>query len=195
MTADSALSLVGVLEMHAGLDPGPERRWSQFVTDQMTGHRDEDSQRPAGRDRRDGRKPAQACERLPAAHGPVTLPSGDLVHGDFRPGNILCHADRISGVIDIEALGSGTRVFDYATLLSAHGITPEAMDILGTAGERVAGAGALAHRFTHLVLGLTAFVRQRELAPGIQNVRKLLGRVVIPLNRADGTELKAVSGP
>ncbi|MFJ1927843.1 MULTISPECIES: phosphotransferase [unclassified Streptomyces] len=194
MTADSALSLVGVLEIYAGLDPSPERRWSQFVTDPMTGHRDENSQRPAGRPRpADGRKPAQACERLPAAHGPVTFPSGDLVHGDFRPGNILCHAERISGVIDIEALGSGTRVLDYATLLSAHGITPEAMDILGTAGERV--AGALAHRFAHLVLGLTAFVRQRELAPGIQNVRKLLGRVVIPLNRADGTELKAVSGP
>ncbi|MFJ5846502.1 hypothetical protein [Streptomyces sp. NPDC092903] len=84
---------------------------------------------------------------------------------------------------------------DYATLLSAHGITPEAMDILGTTRERGAGAGALAHRFAYVALGLTAFVRQRELAPGVQNVRKLLGRVMIPLNRADGTELKAVSGP
>lgn len=191
VTASSALLPVDVVEARAGLDPGPQRCWSQFVTGQMTGHGDENLRR-AAETGATGRKPAHACGQLPAAHGPVALPSGDLVHGDFRPGNILFHADRISGVIDIEALGSGTRVFDYATLLSAHDITPGAMGILSTAGERV--AGALAYCFAHVVLELTAFVHHRELEPGMQNVSKLLDRVMILLNRANGTELKAVSG-
>ncbi|MFE2985007.1 phosphotransferase [Streptomyces sp. NPDC059262] len=57
-----------------------------------------------------GRDLVDACERLLAAHGPVALPTEDLVHGDVRHGNILFDADRVGGVIDIEALGSGTRV-------------------------------------------------------------------------------------
>ncbi|MGN5631563.1 phosphotransferase family protein [Streptomyces sp. AC154] len=193
VTEASALLLVDVLETQAGLDPDPQRCWSRFVTGQMTDHRDENLRR-AAETGATGRKLAHACEQLLAAHGPVSLPSGDLVHGDFRPGNILFHADRINGVIDIEALGSGTRVFDYATLLSAHDITPEALDTLCTAGERVAGPGALAYCFAHVVLELTAFVHERGLEPGIQNVSKLLGRVMTLLNRANGTGLKAVSG-
>ncbi|MFJ3589501.1 hypothetical protein ACIQUY_27335 [Streptomyces sp. NPDC090231] len=65
------------------------------------------------------------------------------------------------------------------------------MDILSTAGERGAGPGALAYCFAHVVVELTAFVHRRGLEPGIQNVSKLLDRVLILLNRADGTELKA----
>ncbi|MFB7414836.1 phosphotransferase [Streptomyces sp. NPDC056121] len=122
MTACEAKLLIDVLEMHAGLDPGPQRCWSQIVTARMADQAAELRQQttetgPTGRDL------AKACERLLAARGPVTLPTGDLVHGDFRPGNILFHNAHVSGVIDIEALGSGTRVFDYATLLSAHDIT------------------------------------------------------------------------
>ena len=124
--------LIDVLETQAGLDPDPQRCWSQFVTGQMTDQRDELFQ-GAAETGPTGQKLVNACERLLAAHGPVALPTGDLVHGDFRPGNILFHANHVSGVIDIEALGSGTRAFDYATLLSAHDITPEALEMLRTA--------------------------------------------------------------
>ncbi|MFE6155971.1 phosphotransferase, partial [Streptomyces sp. NPDC057889] len=117
VTVSEARLLIGVLEMHAGLDPDPQRCWSEFVTARMAG---EDLWRQTAGTGPTGRDLVHACERLLAAHGPVTLPIEDLVHGDFRPGNILFDADRVSGVVDIEALGSGTRVFDYATLLSAH---------------------------------------------------------------------------
>ncbi|RFC78091.1 aminoglycoside phosphotransferase family protein [Streptomyces sp. AcE210] len=184
VTACEAQLLIDVLEMHAGLDPDPQRCWSQIVTARMADQAAELRQQaaetgPTGRDL------ANACERLLAVHGPVTLPTGDLVHGDFRPGNILFHNARVSGVIDIEALGSGTRVFDYATLLSAHDISPEAMEMLCTAGEEVAGPGALAYCFAQVALDLAVFVHQRNLRPGIENVAKLLQRVVILLNRAD----------
>ncbi|MFH8736707.1 MULTISPECIES: phosphotransferase family protein [unclassified Streptomyces] len=183
VTASEARLLIGVLELHAGLDPDPQRCWSEFVTTRMTG---EELWRQTAQTGATGRDLVNACERLLAAHGPVTLPTEDLVHGDFRPGNVLFDADRVSGVIDIEALGSGTRVFDYATLLSAHDFTPEALEMLCDAGERVAGPGVLAYCFAQVALDLTVFVHQRNLQLGIQNVDKLLERTLILLSRADG---------
>lgn len=185
VTVDEARLLIDLLGTHAGLDPDPQRCWSQFVAARMTDRR-EDLWQQAAETGPIGRKLVQACDRLLAAHGPVTLPTGDLVHGDFRPGNILLHSDRVSGVIDIEALGSGTRAFDYATLLSAHDITPEALQLLCTAGEQVAGPGVLAYCYAQVVLDLAAFVHCRGLAPGIRNMGRLLDRAVILLNRADG---------
>jgi Ser/Thr protein kinase RdoA (MazF antagonist) len=55
--------------------------------------------------------------RLLTRYQVPVFPKADLVHGDFRLGNILFEEDTMIGVIDIEALGSGTRAFDYATLL------------------------------------------------------------------------------
>jgi len=185
VTIREARLLIDVLETHAGLDPDPQRCWSRYVTTSMAGQREELCHQLA-RTGRTGRRLVGACEQLLAAQGPVTLPTDDLVHGDFRPGNILLDADRLSGVIDIEALGSGTRVFDYATLLSAHDITPEAMQLLRSAGEQVAGPQALAYCFAHVALDLAVFVHRRNLRPGIQNVSRLLERVKILLDGADG---------
>jgi Phosphotransferase enzyme family len=41
VTAHGAELLIDVLERHAGLDPDPQRCWSQFVTMRMNDHRDE----------------------------------------------------------------------------------------------------------------------------------------------------------
>ncbi|WUW22672.1 aminoglycoside phosphotransferase family protein [Streptomyces sp. NBC_01463] len=184
--ASEARLLIGLLETHTGLDPDPGRCWSRFVTGRIADRRG-DLWRQADGTGPVGRELVRICERLLALHGPVVLPTGDLVHGDFRPGNILLHADRVSGVIDIEALGSGTRVFDYATLLSAHGITPDAVRMLCAAGEHVAGPGVLAYCFAQVALDLTVFVHSRGLEPGIRNVSELLDRAAILLGRAEAT--------
>lgn len=73
VTAASPLLPVDVLETQAGLGPDPQRCWSQFVTGQMTDHRDENFRR-AAETGATGRKPARACGQLLAAHGPVALP-------------------------------------------------------------------------------------------------------------------------
>ena len=45
------------------------------------------------------------------------LPTTDLVHGDFQPGNYMLAEDgRIAYVIDVEALGKGSRFHDVADL-------------------------------------------------------------------------------
>ncbi|WP_183091711.1 phosphotransferase family protein [Streptomyces radicis] len=179
--AGTARLLIDLLESQAGLDPNPDHCWSQYVTTRLTHQRDEMRREvtatgPAGRDLLD------ACERLLAAHEPVTLPTGDLVHGDFRPGNILLDAGRVSAVIDIEALGSGSRVFDYATLLSADELDPTAQRLITAAGQRVAGPGPLACCFAVVALDLALFVHHRNLRRGIDHLPRLRDRIkaVIP---------------
>lgn len=86
--------------------------------------------------------------RLIARIGEVELPTGDLVHGDFNTCNVLMHAGRLSGVIDVDALGSGTRAIDYAWLLRetyVDGADPGVIPMLRRAGAAVAGPEVLAY--------------------------------------------------
>lgn len=181
--AEEARLLIGLLETHTGLDPDPRRDWSRFVREQLSGHPDGLRQQAAATGAA-GREMAAVCTRLLAAHGAVALPTGDLVHGDFRPGNILLDAGRVSGVVDVEAIGSGTRAFDYATLLSAEGLSPEAVRMLCAAGERAAGPGVLAYCFAQVALDLTVFVHRHRLERGIRNLRTLTDRAALLLSRA-----------
>jgi hypothetical protein len=52
-----------------------------------------------------------------ATHAGAACPTGDIVHFDFTPANILAQDGRISGVIDWEGACAGDRAFDLATLL------------------------------------------------------------------------------
>ncbi|MGW2471508.1 aminoglycoside phosphotransferase family protein [Streptomyces sp. NPDC001665] len=178
--AEEARLLIRLLETHTGLDPDPRRDWSRFVREQLS----DGLRQQAAATGPAGREVTGVCARLLAAHGPVALPTGDLVHGDFRPGNILLDAGRVSGVVDIEALGSGTRAFDYATLLSAEGLTPDAVRMLVAAGEQVAGPGVLAHCFAQVSLDLTVFVHRHRLERGIQSLSTLMERAALLLSRA-----------
>jgi aminoglycoside phosphotransferase (APT) family kinase protein len=45
------------------------------------------------------------------------LPTGDFVHGDFTPRNMLFGRGRLAAVIDLEGFGRGTRVIDLVALL------------------------------------------------------------------------------
>ncbi|GAA2385035.1 aminoglycoside phosphotransferase family protein [Dactylosporangium salmoneum] len=47
-----------------------------------------------------------------------TLPGDDLVHVDFHPGNVLVAPDgALTGIVDWDGAGRGTRAFDLVTLL------------------------------------------------------------------------------
>lgn len=92
------------------------------------------------------------------------FPDADLVHGDFRLGNILFDEETVSGVVDIEALGSGTRAFDYATLLDHDLADDTAVELLVAAGSEVAGPAVLAHCLVHVVLDLALFMHRSPLS-------------------------------
>jgi aminoglycoside/choline kinase family phosphotransferase len=69
-----------------------------------------------------------------------------MVHGDFNSCNILLHAGDVAGVIDVQDLGSGTRVMDYACLLReayVEGYGDEVIRLIRRSGEAVAGWASL----------------------------------------------------
>ena len=82
-------------------------------------------------------------------------------------GNVLFDDHRqLSAVIDIEALGSGTRVFDYATLLDHQEADDDTTALLIGAAIDVAGPAVLAHCFAHVALDLVLFLHRRFPTPG-----------------------------
>lgn len=74
--------------------------------------------------------------------GPVRLPADDLVHGDLNLGNVLVDAQGgLVSLIDIEALGAGSRAIGYATVWqsSADDADDVGLNLVRAAGERAAG--------------------------------------------------------
>lgn len=103
LTLEVAGAMIELAERQMNLDPDPDRSWSTYQADQLA-----NSWASATATVR-GSGPAgvalvDACSALLAPFDTPTFPSSDLVHGDFRLGNVLFHADRVSAVIDIEAL-------------------------------------------------------------------------------------------
>lgn len=148
LTPATIRPLLDTLDLHAGLDPLPSR------------DRNADALTAATDDGPDGLRRAVAAlgppgtallaryDRLLDAAGPTPLPPGDLVHGDFNSINILLRPDHtVSAVIDIDELGSGTRVLDHAALLReayVEGCHPDVAAHIHTAAEAVAGPAVLA---------------------------------------------------
>ncbi|MFB7763310.1 MULTISPECIES: phosphotransferase [Streptomyces] len=163
LTAEVAERLLTVLEQQRGLDVDPEHCWSRYARNRLAGEWDHARQAVADSGG-EGRRFVAALDALVASFGQVELPSEDLVHGDFRLDNVLLRWGRVVAVIDIEALGSGTRAFDYATLLTVDDMDRTGWDLTRAAGEQVAGPGVLAHCFTLVALDLVDFVRQRNPA-------------------------------
>jgi len=132
LTPGKTRLLLEVLESQAGLDPDPSRNWSEYVLRPDPAH-----------------VPGPVVDSYLALFeqaGPVHLPSGDMVHGDFNSCNIFLDSGAVSGVIDIEAIGSGTRAVDYAWLLREaylENYGPEVIAMIRRAGEAVAGPEAL----------------------------------------------------
>lgn len=89
-----------------------------------------------------GRFQALCAQHPDLITGPV-----DLVHGDLSTANLLVRAGRIVAVVDVEALGKGHRVSDYACLLREgymDGADRHLLRRLRAVAEAGAGPGALA---------------------------------------------------
>ena len=59
----------------------------------------------------------EAVRALTRSLAGVTLPADDIVHSDFGPDNVLAHHGRVTGIIDLEAAGCGSRAIDLSVLL------------------------------------------------------------------------------
>jgi aminoglycoside phosphotransferase (APT) family kinase protein len=170
LTEPLARQLVDVLERCAAgraPEPGgdPRSDWSQFVLGRMSPHA------PDGLPslvRALGSSQAAVVERALAlldVHGPVRLPDDDLVHGDLNLGNVLLDTDgTLAGIVDIEALGAGSRAIDYGSLWngSADNADPEALTLVRAAGQGAAGAAGFAVCAIWSVLEYVVFAAERN---------------------------------
>jgi aminoglycoside phosphotransferase (APT) family kinase protein len=146
LTAPTTKLLLRVLEGQAGLDPELARDWTSRV---ITMARSDEPGQP----RRTvlglgaaGHALVARYDRL-LAHAPDRLPDGDLVHGDFNSCNILLRAGRIVGIIDVQDMGHGSRLVDYACLLREAYINDYGEDVtrlIRRAGDAVGGPESLA---------------------------------------------------
>ena len=174
LTVPAAELLLDVLEQQAGLDPDPAADRNQQVRSAAL---DDSALRWSLRQLgTPGRSLIARYDRLLDGHPPVQLPAGDVVHGDFNTCNILIHRSRVSGVIDVEALGSGSRVIDYACLLREAYVADydvEVRRILHRAGAAVAGPAALALCVTATAFFIVGFKRRHQPASVIRALARL----------------------
>ena len=160
-----AVELIKVLELQTGLDPDPDRCWSDYLAGQLTTGL-EALRADVALTGALGRDLIAACNQLLATTDTdARFPRTDMVHGDFRFSNVLLDHGTVSGVIDIEAIGSGTRVIDYATLLDHTDVEPDALELLIDAAIEVAGPDALRACFALVAMDLVRFIHTNSPAP------------------------------
>ncbi|TDD58342.1 aminoglycoside phosphotransferase family protein [Kribbella antibiotica] len=111
-----------------------------------------------------GGEPAELTARYDALCQPYRgdeLPSGDLVHGDLNIGNLLVAGGQVTGIIDIESAGSGSRAYDLVSLATSavRDGAPTGVDELFLEAALRAGG-----RETVAVCAATAYVTIAEFA-------------------------------
>jgi aminoglycoside phosphotransferase (APT) family kinase protein len=112
----------------------------------------------------------------------AVLPRHDFVHGDLNMGNLLAADGRITGIIDIEAAGSGTRAYDLITLAAsaARDGAPDAVaELLVEAALQAAGQASAAITAAAAYASTVEFARhspysQSQVDQGAHHVLTLL---------------------
>jgi aminoglycoside phosphotransferase (APT) family kinase protein len=146
LTTSTVPLLVEVLERQAGLDPAPDLDWGSRVTAMALSDATGQPRHKVRGLGRAGRALLASFDRLLAEAGPVSLPGQDMVHGDFNSCNILLRDGGVAGLIDVQDLGSGSRVVDYACLLREAYVEDYGESVthpIRRSGEAVAGWAAL----------------------------------------------------
>lgn len=149
--------LMAIVELQAGLGRPSAESWSSYVewaAFHASGPRhDVGSTAP-------GRALVGHFDEVLEGHGRGVLPTDDLVPGDLNTSNVLVADGHVVALIDIDAIGTGTRAVDYAWLLR-EAFTVNATDadkeLIRTAGTRVAGSAVFATCVAATALDIVVF--------------------------------------
>lgn len=109
--------LLRVNSIQAGLAPAGEQAWSKYAHDVVFADRHQFLSTVANSSDQ-GRELAVAISGVCAGGESTTVPDCDLTCGVFALENILFDRGRVSGVVDVGAIGRGSRVFDLSILYS-----------------------------------------------------------------------------
>lgn len=161
-------ALLAVNALQADLDPPTSNDWSAWALEVVYGGRDglfeEVARFPDG-----GARLGSAVDRVRSSAGLPELPDRDLVCGVFSLENVLFGPDGVRAVIDVQALGRGTRAFDLAVLYSRLSSVDRRSAIgrrLRVTAEDIAGPAAFAVCLAAELLGVLHFVIRNNPAVG-----------------------------
>jgi aminoglycoside phosphotransferase (APT) family kinase protein len=174
---------IDLVERQAGVDPDPARDWSAYVAEAVGAGFERTASAATGPG---GRRLRELGAALAADAGRVAWPTADLVHGDLRPANVLVDGGVVAGAIDIEAIGSGTRAIDYATLLTAAEVADDAVGAIVDAGVRSASAEVFRAAAAWAFLDLARFATERDPESATETIAALARRAEVIDRRTGG---------
>jgi fructosamine-3-kinase len=94
----------------------------------------------------------EMVQQLVVRHAGEKFVTGDIVHWDFNPGNVLSDGNRITGVIDWDGVCVGDRGFDLATYLFYSYDDRKLRDPLWREVLDYSGHSALATYLAHMIV-------------------------------------------
>lgn len=116
LDAQVAALITAVVASQAGIAPSTNQNWSMYARRVVFENESGLHDAVAGFSEAT-RRVVSEIDQICAQHRHHRLPDDDLVHGDLSWQNILIDSGRISGIVDAEALGRGTRTIDLVTPL------------------------------------------------------------------------------
>jgi hypothetical protein len=179
--------LIGLVTQAVGMEPPTEMDWSSYIVPYIF----EDLRGHQFQLRSLGGAVAQAVDavvEVARAFQDTSLPHGDLVHGDLSLGNLICREGKPLGVVDIEAVGRGTAMYDLMCVLrtayldgAGEGVVPLLESAATDLGEPEVIALCLATQVIEILqFGTTHFPESLQACASrmlnwVENCRRLIG--------------------
>lgn len=152
ITAPMVDELIAINRLQAGIGDDLPAEWPSRVVDGVVKGFERYCVIDTLRREPSTRAMLETLQELVVRHtGEISI-TGDIVHWDFNPGNVLVDGDRITGVIDWEGACAGDRGFDLATLLFYSYDDREVREPLGREVLDCSGHSALAVYLAHMIV-------------------------------------------
>jgi SAM-dependent methyltransferase len=132
------------------------------------------------------RQVLETLQAFVAAHRAelATVSTGDIVHYDFSPANILLAGGRVTGVVDWDGVRAGDRAFDLATLLYYVYPSAAARTRLWNAAVRISSPGVVAVYLAHVAVRQLDFSIRHHTAEAVARWLLHIQSVIEGLNVA-----------
>lgn len=173
ITRQLAQAVLPVLDIQEGLEPRTDHDWSAYdhavVFADESGFTSSLTAFSAA-----GAEFVDTVRSRMAPYRGVKLRATDLVHGDYNAGNIFLLDGRVSAVVDVEALGKGSRFHDLANLIVYARLwdgDPEAVANLLAYAHRHAEPGELELTYASSLIGLLEFLTKHNPEKAVAALR------------------------
>jgi aminoglycoside phosphotransferase len=186
MTASTVDQLIAINRLQAGLGGDLPPEWPSRVIDGVL----KGFQRYCVIDtlRRESatRAMLETLQALVVRNAGEISVTGDIVHWDFNPGNVLGDGNRITGVIDWEGACAGDRGFDLATFLFYSYDDREMRDPLWREVLDRSGHGELAVYMAHMIVRQVDWSMRHHGPESTGHWMRVAGEIVLDLSNQRG---------